>query len=375
MVGDKSLYSYAIDVFILGEALSINLANLLTSSVTSECQVWNLYGPAETTIECTFHLVDVNLDKTCVPIGRSLPKYTCMILDDFSQNVIVGHVGELLVGGVGVFAGYLARPDLTHKALVNVNEQLFYRTGDLVRLDNNGLIHYLGRKDHQVKLHGQRIELGEIERCLLDYSSHITNCVVIKWNEDHLVAYIECKEKNEEALREHCRCHLPSFMIPSMFIIVDEFPLNANGKLDRKHLPTPSLSSMSHTNDDDEYVGGRNEIEKRIHDLWCEVLHSDRVSINRSIFSMGGHSLIVIQLFHRYKVMFGFDRSGLSIAQLFQHPSIADHARLLSQLSCDENDGDSRWMPLNLTQGQLSLCFLSIAIDSAVCSQTSCQHT
>src|SRR6202034_3584519 len=104
----------------------------------------------------------------------------------FTQSVAVDQEGELLVGGVGIFAGYLAKDDLTAKALVEIDGHMFYRTGDLVRFDNNGLLYYVERKDHQIKLRGQRIELSEIERCLLDTS--ISACVVIKWGEEHLVA-------------------------------------------------------------------------------------------------------------------------------------------------------------------------------------------
>ena len=115
-----------------------------------------------------------------------------------SQSVTISQEGELLVGGVGVFAGYLGREDLTMKALIEINGELFYRTGDLVRIDNNGLLHYRGRKDHQIKLHGQRIELGEIERCLLNITS-ITACVVIKWGDDHLIAYVQTSTIDEQS--------------------------------------------------------------------------------------------------------------------------------------------------------------------------------
>ena len=99
-------------------------------------------------------------DKRVFQLVVPLPNYQCLILDDFLQSVIVDQEGELYVGGVGVFAGYLGRDDLTEKALIEIDGEIFYRTGDLVRMDNNGLLHYLGRKDHQIKLHGQRIELG-----------------------------------------------------------------------------------------------------------------------------------------------------------------------------------------------------------------------
>ena len=156
------------------------------------CRIWNLYGPAETTIDCTYHLVNITTDTESIPIGVPLPNYQCMIIDEFLQNVIIDQEGELLVGGVGVFAGYLGRDDLTEKALIEIDGEIFYRTGDLVRMDNNGLLHYQGRKDHQIKLHGQRIELGEIERCLLNTS--ISACVVMKWGDDHLVAYVQSSD-------------------------------------------------------------------------------------------------------------------------------------------------------------------------------------
>ncbi|CAF1527498.1 unnamed protein product, partial [Rotaria sordida] len=102
---------------------------------------------------------------------------------------MLGQEAEVLMAGVGIFAAYHGRHDLTAKAFLNVNNEIFYRTGDLVRMDSNGLLHYQGRKDHQIKLHGQRIELGEIEQCLLNTS--ISACVVVKWDDDHLVAYVQ----------------------------------------------------------------------------------------------------------------------------------------------------------------------------------------
>jgi acyl-coenzyme A synthetase/AMP-(fatty) acid ligase len=224
----------------------------------------NSYGPAETTIDCTIRIVDVTIDRNTIPIGRPLPNYRCIVLDEYSQDVAIGQEGELFVGGVGVFVGYLGRDDLTSKALIKIDDQLFYRTGDLVRIDNHGLLHYKGRKDHQIKLHGQRIELGEIERCLLNTS--ISNCIVIKWNDDHLIAYVQTSHINQEQLRKHCQSHLPPHMIPSMFIILDKLPLNANGKVDRKLLPQPDFSQLtsSHINADIQHKLPTNPIEMTI---------------------------------------------------------------------------------------------------------------
>ncbi|CAF4176879.1 unnamed protein product [Rotaria sordida] len=141
-----------------------------------------------------------------------------------------------------------------------IDGEIFYRTGDFVRMDSNGLLHYQGRKDHQVKLHGQRIELGEIEQCLLKTS--ISACVVIKWNDDYLIAYVQSSNIDEEQLRKHCQSHLPPYMIPSIFVILEKFPMNVNGKVDRKRLPPPNLSTVPLLSTDVSIVP-HNQFEER----------------------------------------------------------------------------------------------------------------
>ncbi|CAF1473498.1 unnamed protein product [Adineta steineri] len=135
---------------------------VLTYHIVKSCRVWNLYGPAEVTLGTTHHLVNKISHIIIAPIGTSFPNYEYLIIDDFLQSVIDSQEAELFVGGVGVFAGYLEHNYLTAKAPTEVHDELFYRTGDLDRMNNEGLIHYVGRKDHQIKLHGQRVELGEI---------------------------------------------------------------------------------------------------------------------------------------------------------------------------------------------------------------------
>jgi aryl carrier-like protein len=330
----------------------VKLVHLILNNVSKSCRILNLYGPAETTITSTFHFVNVTLDTETIPIGASLPNYRHLIVDDFLQPVTIDQEGELFVGGIGVFAGYLGRDDLTEKALITIDDELFYRTGDLVRMDINGIIHYRGRKDHQIKLHGQRIELGEIERCLLDTS--ISGCVVIKWGDDHLVAYAQSSDFGEKQLREHCQSHLPPHMIPSIFIVLDKLPLNANGKIDRKLLPPPNFSQFSstHHTTDKEYKSPTNEIETTIHQIWCDIFQQNQISTDVNIFTIGGHSLLIMQLFHRYKTKFDLKTNTLSMADLFQHPTIADHARLIHQgVGSMQNIDDYEWSTLNLTQG------------------------
>ena len=314
----------------LGEPCTVNLIKLLTNTLNEKCTISNLYGPAETII-CTYHYIDPVLDTDTIPIGLSMPNYRCLILDDFLQNVAIDQEGQLFVGGVGVFAGYFERDDLTAKVLVDMNDEIFYRTGDLVRMDNKGRLHYLGRQDHQVKLHGQRIELGEIERCLLNTS--ISGCVVMKWGENHLVAYVQSSDITEEKLQQHCESHLPPHMIPSKFLILEQLPLNPNGKIDRKRLPTPDFSTDLTTLNDHHPTEPTDELERHIHSLWCQLLSHTRIPTNSNFSHIGGHSLLLVQLYHNYKMTFNLNMNSLSIAKFLQYPTIADHARLLREVT------------------------------------------
>ncbi|CAF4074590.1 unnamed protein product, partial [Adineta steineri] len=346
------------------ETFPSKLIGLIQANNIPNYTLSNLYGPAETTITSTFHLVDIRASTKYIPIGRPLSNYRCLILNGFLQNTSTHEVGELFVGGVGVFAGYHGRDDLTATALVEIGGQLFYRTGDLVRLDNSGLLHYQGRKDHQIKLHGQRVELGEIEQCLLLTS--ITACVVIKWNDDHLVAYVQSSHIDEQELREHCQSYLPLHMIPSLFIILDKLPLNSNGKIDRKLLPSPTFSSMHLTNHD-ELLLPMNENEIVIHHIWCDLLKQKQISTNTNIFSIGGHSIVIMQLFHQYKIQFHLNANSLSISDLFQHPTIIDHARLIYQtMNMTENINDYDWSSLHIIEASASFAQERIFLDEQI---------
>ncbi|CAF3326535.1 unnamed protein product, partial [Rotaria sp. Silwood2] len=283
-----------------------------------------------------------------IPVGRPLSNSRCIIYDEFEQTVFVGQEGELFVGGGGHFAGYLNRDDLTVKALVKINGKLYYRTGDIVRMDSNGLINYIGRKDHQMKIHGQRIEAGEIERCLLE--THITACVVVKFGDDHLVAYVQCSNIDEEVLRKYCRSRLPPFMVPSHFIVLNRLPLNANGKVDRKRLPIPDFlaSSVSTTS---KFTLPKTEMEERVHDLWREVLKTGdkRISTVTGFFSAGGHSLLFIKLYHHYQSIFNFDSHMLSITPFLQQATIIEHAKLLESIKL-MHVKPKEWHSLHITE-------------------------
>ncbi|CAF1577620.1 unnamed protein product, partial [Adineta steineri] len=348
-----------------GEPCSLKLINLMSNTVTHSCRLWNMYGPAETTIDCTFHLFDDKMEPESFPIGRPLSNYQNLVLDQISQNVSINQEGELFVGGAGVFAGYLGRDDLTAKAFVEIDGQLFYRTGDLVTIDNSGLLHYQGRKDHQIKLHGQRIELGEIERCLLNITS-ISACVVMKWNDDYLAAYVQSPHMNEAELHEHCQSHLPPHMIPSLFVILEKLPLNPNGKIDRKLLPLRDLS-LAHLKSNIELLKPTNTIEFTIHHIWCDLLKQQEISTNTTIFTIGGHSLIIMQLSHRYKIEFHLEINSLPITDLFQHPTIAGHAQLIYEtMNIKENINNYHWFSLHIIKAKTSFAQERIFLDEQI---------
>ncbi|CAF1125206.1 unnamed protein product [Adineta steineri] len=322
-----------------GEASTVQLIDKLYTYLPQDCSVWNIYGPAETTVDCTGYVIDRNLNVINITIGRPLPRYRCMIVNQYLQSSVRGEEGELFLGGVGVFAGYLRRDDLTAKALIEIDGELYYRTG---------------RKDHQIKLHGQRIELGEIERCLLNITS-ISACVVIKWKDDYLAAYVQSSHNNEEELRQHCQSHLPPHMIPSFFIILEKLPLNPNGKIDRKQLPSPdfSLSTLLLSDKSDTPL---NQFEERIHTIWCQVLHrnEDHISRTTSFFSVGGHSLRFIELYYRYQSLFNFDAHSLSIGLFLQQPTIRQHAQLLQTLLSNDTQ-TTHWQSQHINPGKTSL--------------------
>ncbi|CAF4338145.1 unnamed protein product, partial [Adineta steineri] len=153
----------------------------------------------------------------------------------------------------------------------------------------------------------------------------------MKWNNDYLVAYVQSSSHtNEEELRQHCQSHLPPHMIPSIFIILDKLPLNQNGKIDRKQLPSPEFALLPFSSSDKSDTS-LNQFEERIHTIWCQVLHSNQNNISgtTSFFSVGGHSLLFIQLYHHYQSVFNFDAHSLSIAPFLQQPTIFQHSQLL----------------------------------------------
>ncbi|MCK4261028.1 MAG: amino acid adenylation domain-containing protein, partial [Halanaerobiales bacterium] len=294
-------------------------------------KVYNTYGPTESTVCATYYRCTT--DKiTNIPIGKPISNYQVYILDKYQNICPIGVAGELCVSGDGVTRGYLNRDELTaekfiQNPFVTENECFrIYRTGDLARWNSDGRIEFLGRIDHQVKIRGYRIELGEIESQLLK-SEIIKDAIVIDSEDEdgikYLCAYVVTEKKltmeeiTLKELREFLSKSLPEYMIPSYFVQLEKIPLTSNGKVDRKALPKPEGNIVLET----EYVGPRNEQEKKLEKIWKEVLGTDQIGINDNFFELGGHSLKATILIAKVHKELNVE---VPLSELFKTPTIKE---------------------------------------------------
>jgi amino acid adenylation domain-containing protein len=302
-----------------GEALDYTLAQQLQERGQ---EIWNLYGPTETTIWSAASQV-----KNSVAIANPIANTQFYILDSYNQLVPIGVAGELHIGGAGLAHGYLHRPELTAQKFIsnpfnpNAASRL-YKTGDLVSYQTDGTIEFLGRIDHQVKIRGFRIELGEIESALNQHPD-VENSVVIvredKPGDQRLVAYIVSKlqpEINTIELRSFLQEKLPSYMLPTAFVILDKLPLTPNDKVDRKALPAPEIGLEINQ----QKVLPRTPIEEQVAKIWTGILGLTQVGIYDNFFELGGHSLLATQLISKTRQVFQVE---LSVRRFFDLPTVA----------------------------------------------------
>jgi acyl-CoA synthetase (AMP-forming)/AMP-acid ligase II len=311
-----------------GEALPAELQNR-TLQALPQATLLNLYGPTEAAIEVTWWDCRVDGSST-VPIGRPIGNVSVHVLDGQFGEVPRGVAGELCLGGEGLARGYWGRAGLTAQAFVadpsDANGGRLYRTGDLVRWRADGQIEYLGRIDHQVKVRGFRIELGEVE-AQLQQQGGVGEAVVVAQagagGGVRLVAYVSARAGevlDGAALRESLGRELPDYMVPSVIVVLERLPLNANGKVDRKALPAA------------EWVSGRaheapqGEVEEALARIWAEVLGLERVGRHDNFFEVGGHSLMAIRVVARLQ---GELRADVGVRDVFQHPTLAGMAARL----------------------------------------------
>ena len=359
-----------------GEALSLPHVNKMLDHL-SDGRLINGYGPTENTTFTCCHVMsrESNLDST-VPIGRPISNTTVYILDEFMNLSPIGVPGELYIGGDGLARGYLNQKALTAEKFVpnpftnklsdkGGKEEVLYRTGDWVRYRNDGSIEFFGRIDHQLKIRGYRVEPGEIETVLIQQEAVHSAVVIVREDEPgnkFLAAYVvldgttDLVKKNQDSelisiLREEIRHQLPEYMVPSVFVVVDEFPLNANGKLDRHALPIPGDERI---NLGVEYIAPRSEYEQQLAQIWAEILKLEKVGIHDNFFDIGGHSLMATQVISRIREQLNVD---MPLSRMFSFPTVADFTPQLEDLIQQTKEAESLKIKRVSRQSGLKLSF------------------
>ncbi|MGQ3480236.1 amino acid adenylation domain-containing protein [Paenibacillus sp. TY11] len=350
-------------VFASGEALPpqhVARFQRLVSSLAG-AKLINLYGPTEATVDVSYFDCEPSEEYAVIPIGKPIQNIRLYIVKEGTEQLQpIGVAGELCIGGVGVARGYLNRPELTAEKFVKdpfaggeAGYERMYRTGDLARWMPDGNIEYLGRIDHQVKIRGYRIELGEVEARLASVP-FVRDSVVIALQDgagqQQLCAYFTADEQlTVREIRATLLGSLPSYMIPSVFVQMDCIPLTANGKIDRKALPAPDTAL--HTGI--EYVAPRTDVEQLLAAIWQEVLEIPQVGVHDDFFTLGGHSLKVLELIRKVHLATDIE---LPIRSVLEFPTIEEQA--LTLLKADlEYKADSPIIRLN-EHGPVSIfCF------------------
>ncbi|MDM8557190.1 non-ribosomal peptide synthase/polyketide synthase [Candidatus Parabeggiatoa sp. HSG14] len=304
-------------------------------------QLVNMYGITETTVHVTYYPLTSKLIHNSSFIGCPIPDLQVWVLDSHQKLLPIGVPGEMHISGAGVTRGYLNRPELTAEKFTEVElfgkKQRFYKTGDLARWLPNGHLEYLGRIDEQVKLRGFRIELGEIEATLSQHEA-VKETVVVLYDKEtnpRLAAYVTLSEKlkvkseklrsTEESslfseLRAWLSKSLPEYMIPAHFMELEKLPLTTNGKIDRKALPAPDLTTLSKG-----YVAPRTPIEQCLVEVWSHVLKQTDIGVFDNFFERGGDSILSIQIVARVRTQ-GLE---LSVRDIFEHQTVAELAQVV----------------------------------------------
>jgi amino acid adenylation domain-containing protein len=343
----------AIKVLCGGEALSRELADQILARSN---ELWNMYGPTETTIWSA--AVRVEPGDGPVPIGGPIDNTQFHVMDAGGQLAPIGVTGELHIGGDGLARGYFNRPELTAEKFISSTIDgdrplRLYRTGDLVRRRADGAIEFLGRIDHQVKIRGFRIEPGEIEAVLKAHPG-VGDCVVeaveAEAGDKRLVAYVVPINKNSAPgvgeLRDLLKEKLPAYMVPAAFVQLAEMPLTPNRKIDRKALPTPKLASEA------DYIAPRSPIEEVLAEIWCKLLGLDRVSIKDNFFDLGGTSILATRLGGEVQKSLN---QRISVPVFLRSPTIQEMASVLEEAKHGELEDGRKSFHVVLRQGAKSL--------------------
>ena len=314
-----------------GESMSIETVNQLMDSLPVELH--HSYGPTETSIAATEWTCERNSKREVVPIGRPLANTRVYVLDEQMKAVGIGIAGELYISGVCVGRGYLNRAELTAERYVPDSYSKepggrLYRTGDLVRYHGDGTVQYLGRVDEQLKINGVRIEAGEIEAIVSEQES-VEQCVVIGRDDEgvgkQMVGYVVMKEGAEAGiaeLREQLRKRVPGYMVPSVWVRMEEMPMTPSGKVDRRALPAPTRDRKAEA-ESERRRSAASPVEEVIAGIWEEVLRVEGVEIDENFFELGGHSLLATQLARKLQQAFNTE---IELRMIFERPTVEQQA-------------------------------------------------
>jgi len=334
----------------IGEALLSDIPRDWKFKLGHDARLVNIFGQTETTGVVAAYpipIVDGNEIET-VPIGWSVPDTALYILDADLQPVADGEIGELCISNPCIASGYLNRPELTEKKFIlnpfdATGGSRLYRTGDIARHRADGVIEFMGRSDFQIKIRGQRLELGEVE-AVLSECSFVQACVVVAQGEHpddkHLAAYIIPVHGQQPAvadIRQYMKQRIPDYMVPSVFIFLDVFPLTPNGKLDRLILADPDFARLNYRKAEgilpdeagpgDDLTAGGSPLEGTLADMWKQVLKIEQVGVHDNFFDLGGHSLSAANLLAMIETTLG---ARLPVSIFFKGPTIAELVRAIS---------------------------------------------
>ena len=309
--------------------LMVGGEKLTTFRGPSSIKLYNCYGPTEFTVCSSFHQIDSQRKYNNIPIGRPAPNSLSVIVDNVGRLVPQGTVGELCLIGRQISRGYWKQEKLSKECFVDctfLNGQKMYRTGDLVRWNEDGQLEYIGRIDNQVKLHGYRIELGEIESKISHYPGVVSAAAAIhkQGNNEFIVAYYT-SEGNKElpAIQETLMAELPSYMVPSQVIRIDQMPLTPNGKIDHQALPAPVLTIETQ-------VAPETEAEKQVLELIAEMLKTTQIGVTDNLLHWGLSSLAAMRLSSLLQRRF---EVYIKMAEIIKHPTVRAIASMLSKAS------------------------------------------
>jgi amino acid adenylation domain-containing protein len=309
----------------------------------------NGYGPTENTTFTCCHRITRDDTGASIPIGRPIGNTTVHILDPRLRPVPRGIPGELFTGGDGLAVGYLNQPELTAEKFITLpSGERLYRTGDQCRWRADGVVEFLGRLDHQVKVRGFRIETGEIEATLARHP-HVAQTRATVRGADavskKLLAWVTLAPGHSvtsSELRDFLGEHLPAYMVPVSIGILDRFPLNANGKVDLAALPDPSAPAGASSQPP------QTDSEIRLAALWSELLERPEISRNDDWFDLGGHSLLALRLFSRIHREFGL---SLPLSTLLNHPTVRSLAVFLDSPAVETAPLDEAAVVVTLNEG------------------------